>query len=207
MRTPAVTKPKPEIQLSNPVNNGRRAELHIVPSAPLYDDNGDATAAARGDRDAFERLYRAHMPKVFSVVVRMTGNRETAEELVQDIFVRAWNKLPSFRGESAVSTWLFRLAVNVVLSHRKTQNIRNSRFNDDPLATESAVQHSAPEGARLDLENAIAALPQGARHVFVLHDVEGHKHEEIANLLGISSGGSKAQLHRARMLLREALNR
>ena len=167
----------------------------------------DVTLAANGDRRAFERLYRANVDRIYSVCLRMIGDRAAAEELTQDVFVRAWEKLSLFRGESAFSTWLHRLAVNVVLTARKTSGRRAAHVggDDDVLDTIAAPPH-AP-GDRMDLEAAIAGLPPGARRVFVLHDVEGYKHEEIAEFLGITTGGTKAQLHRARMLLREALQR
>jgi RNA polymerase sigma-70 factor, ECF subfamily len=172
-------------------------------------DAPDVALAAAGDRQAFERLYRCHVTRVFAVCARMVNDRVQAEELTQDVFVRAWEKLELFRGESMFGTWLHRLAVNVVLNARKSDGRSRSRFDDaedsiDVLPQPTSV--SAP-GSRLDLEVAIGMLPPGARRVFVLHDVEGFKHEEIAGMLGITSGGSKAQLHRARMLLREALNR
>jgi RNA polymerase sigma-70 factor (ECF subfamily) len=178
-------------------------------AGPALAVNGqtDVTLAASGDRRAFERLYGAHVSRVFSLCVRMTGSRPRAEELTQDVFVRAWEKLPSFRGECALSTWLHRMAVNVVLNARKSEGRDRDRMeeNSDPaLAARGSMPH---HGARLDLEAAIAMLPPGARRVFVLHDVEGYKHEEIAEMLGVTSGGSKAQLHRARLLLREALER
>ncbi|HEY9480181.1 MAG TPA: RNA polymerase sigma factor [Gemmatimonadaceae bacterium] len=168
--------------------------------------------AASGDRRAFERLYRAHVDRVFSICVRMSGSRTQGEELTQDVFVRAWEKLPLFRGESAFSTWLHRVAVNVVLSDRKVQSRESSRVSpaDSDESDFDSVLGSvaAPLVAeRMDLEAAIALLPPGARKVFVLHDVEGFTHEEIAQQMGVTSGGSKAQLHRARMLLREALQR
>jgi RNA polymerase sigma-70 factor (ECF subfamily) len=170
--------------------------------------------AAAGDRQAFEGIYREHVGRVYALCVRMAGDRGAAEELTQDVFVRAWEKLSLFRGESAFSTWLHRLAVNVVLHHRKTDGVRRSRFSseEDPdvavAADGSGIrQRSVGPGDRMDLEAAIAGLPPGARRVFVLHDVEGYKHEEIAGMLGITAGGSKAQLHRARLLLREALQR
>lgn len=169
----------------------------------------DAALAASGDRRAYERLYRAHVGKVYSLCARMCGSRERAEELTQDVFVRAWEKLPQFRGESQFSTWLHRLAVNVVLNARKSDGRHRARQGDDEgddMDAYVAPRQAAP-GIRMDLEAAIAGLPRGARTVFVMHDVEGYKHEEIAEHLGVTVGGSKAQLHRARMLLREALTR
>lgn len=137
----------------------------------------------------------------------MVSDRNEAEELTQDVFVRAWEKLSLYRGESAFSTWLHRLAVNLVLNHRKTMARRRGRELDDQEQIDGRAQYSVHPGMRMDLEQAIGTLPPGARQVFVLHDVEGYKHEEIADLLGVTAGGCKAQLHRARRLLREALNR
>jgi RNA polymerase sigma-70 factor (ECF subfamily) len=169
--------------------------------------SSDAALAAAGDRQAFERLYRANVDRVFSVCARMVNDRSLAEELTQDVFVRAWEKMELFRGESAFSTWLHRLAVNVVLNRRKTEGVRRTRFGGTDEDIDAAPQRPHVPGDRMDIESAIATLPPGARRVFVLHDVEGYKHEEIAGMLGITAGGSKAQLHRARLLLREALSR
>ena len=186
-----------------PVALDRSDRPPLAPPAPAT----DVARAAAGDRRAFERLYREHVDRVFSLCLRMTGDRAAAEELTQDVFVRAWEKLALFRGESAFSTWLHRLAVNVVLTARKTAGRRGAHDGgDDETIAGLAARPHAP-GDRMDLEGAIAGLPPGARRVFVLHDVEGYKHEEIADFLGITAGGSKAQLHRARMLLREALQR
>ncbi|HXY30267.1 MAG TPA: RNA polymerase sigma factor [Gemmatimonadaceae bacterium] len=184
-----------------------------MPTSIADDGAADIALAAAGDRRAFERVYRAHLNHVYAICVRMTANRVRAEELTQDVFVRVWEKLPLFRGESAFSTWLHRLAVNVVLNERKVEGRERSRTATvDEDEGESLEEMGGGERAplhaeKLDLEAAIAALPPGARRVFVLHDVEGYKHEEIAEMLGVTSGGSKAQLHRARMLLREALTR
>lgn len=167
----------------------------------------DAAAAARGDRVAFERLYRAHAQRVFTICLRMVSDRTKAEELTQDVFVRVWRKLPTFRGNSRVSTWLHRVAVNVVLTARKSDNAGKNRAVSDDEAIAGTPARGAFVGERLDLNAAIAGLPRGARQVFVLHDVEGFTHEEIGEQLGISAGGSKAQLHRARLLLRHALSR
>jgi len=172
----------------------------------------DVALAASGDRRAFERLYRAHADRVFSICARMSGSRTRGEELTQDVFVRVWEKLPSFRGESAFSTWLHRVAVNVALNDRKVQGRERARTveqDDDEHDAGSTIGSvpAAPVAERLDLESAIALLPPGARKVFVLHDVEGFTHEEIAQEMGVTPGGTKSQLHRARMLLREALLR
>lgn len=179
-------------------------------SAPA-DSSDDATLAANGDRRAFERLYRANVDRIFSVCVRMVGDRAKAEELTQDAFVRAWEKLGTFRGDSQFSTWLHRLAVNVVLNDRETEGRRRDRHDDavEDLDTISYgdVRPLPVPGLSLDLEQAIAALPPGAKKVFVLHDIEGYTHEEIAESLGVTAGGCKAQLHRARMILRRMLSR
>jgi RNA polymerase sigma-70 factor (ECF subfamily) len=181
------------------------------PSTTLsaYSADPDVGLAATGDRRAFERLYRLHVNRVFSLCARMVNDHTRAEELTQDVFVRAWEKLYLFRGESAFGTWLHRLTVNVVLNDRKTEGRQRSRFEDDEEGSGVDLLPSRPAspGDRMDLEMAINKLPKGAKRVFTLHDVEGYKHEEIAEMLGVTTGATKAQLHRARMLLREALNR
>ena len=165
--------------------------------------------AAAGDRRAFERLYRLHVNRVFTLCSRMVNDRTRAEELTQDVFVRAWEKLELFRGEAAFGTWLHRMAVNVVLNARQSDGRQRSRFEDDDDGDGIDTLPARPlaPGDRMDLEAAIARLPKGARRVFTLFDVEGYKHEEIAEMLGVTTGATKAQLHRARLLLREALNR
>jgi RNA polymerase sigma-70 factor (ECF subfamily) len=164
----------------------------------------DAALAARGDARAFERLYRAHVSRVLGLARRMEGPGP-AEELTQDIFVRAWQKLGTFRGQAAFSTWLHRLAINVILERRRTLATRHARFVDDPATADGIGVDAAPPDFSMDFERAIQRLPPGAREVFVLHDVEGHTHREIAAMLDISPGTSKTQLHRARMLLRRHL--
>jgi len=162
--------------------------------------------AASGEVDAFEELYRENAGRVYLLCLRMCGDQSLAEELAQEAFIRAWQKLGSFRGDSAFSTWLHRVTVNVVLGDRRSTARREARIKpagDDVLVDLSASVPSP--GEALDLERSIAALPGGARAVFVLHDVEGYRHKEIARLIGVAEGTSKAQLHRARKLLRKAL--
>jgi RNA polymerase sigma-70 factor (ECF subfamily) len=190
------------------------AAVAIIEASSNHLSNGDSDVAraAAGDRGAFERLYRQHVNRVFSLCVRMVADRGRAEELTQDVFVRAWEKLKLFRGESSFATWLHRLTVNVVLNARKSDGRQKTRFeeNDEEVGMDAhagVVGMPLAPGDLLDLEAAITKLPPGARRVFVLHDVEGYKHEEIAEMLGVTSGATKAQLHRARLLLREALNR
>ena len=166
--------------------------------------------AQRGDGEAFGDLYRAHVSRVHALCLRLAGDNEAAGELTQDVFVRAWEALPSFRGESAFGSWLHRIAMNVFLGKRRATGRRERRVfsTEEPALLErSAGGERGGSGTRLDLEQAIAALPPGARTVFVLHDVEGYQHGEIAKMTGIAEGTSKAQLFRARRLLREALAR
>jgi RNA polymerase sigma-70 factor (ECF subfamily) len=169
-------------------------------------ERADVALAQAGDAQAFERLYRTHVTRIHSLVRRMVGGETDTDELVQDAFVRAWQRLGSFRGEAAFGTWLHRLTVNLVLNWVKGAGRGRKLFDDD-----AALEFTAARGARpdlaMDLEDALGRLPKGARQIFVLHDVEGFRHEEIAGLLGITSGTSKAQLHRARMLMRGHLER
>ena len=166
------------------------------------------TDARNGDDLAFERLYRQHVGRIYALALRLSGDAADAESLTQDVFVRVWERLASFRGESAFATWLHRLAVNVILSDRRSAWRRGRRVTATGDLIELEVAAPAPPpGMRLDLDDAIAALPPGARTVFVLHDVEGYEHAEIAALSGIAVGTSKAQLFRARRLLRTALDR
>ena len=169
-------------------------------------DAVDATLAASGDAHAFERLYRGHLARISSLARRMLGD-EDADDVIQDVFVRAWQKLATFRGEAAFSTWLHRLAVNVILARRSELATRRHRYHDDDAPLELvAARRGGPEDA-MDFEEALTRLPDGARQVFVLHDVEGYRHEEIAEMLGCVVGTSKSQLHRARMALRRHLDR
>ena len=164
--------------------------------------------AQQGDQVAFQALYREHVGRVHALCLRLTGDLGQAEELTQDAFVRAWERLASFRGESAFSSWLYRLTVNVVFLSRRGERRRALRVvtAEDPAALERPARDT-PAGLEIDLERAVARLPPGAREVFVLHDVEGCRHDEIAELCGIAVGTSKAQLFRARRLLREMLER
>ena len=171
------------------------------PSRPVPADAVDVALAQSGDQQAFERLYRAHVGRVYGLALRMAG-AGPAEELTQDVFVRAWEKLSSFRGEAAFATWLHRLAVNLLLSERSRRGRERLRLGEDETVMDrQRARRETPEVA-MDLDTAIGRLPDGARQIFVLHDVEGYKHEEIGEMLGIAVGTSKAQLHRARMLLR-----
>ncbi len=160
--------------------------------------------AAAGDVRAFEQLYQAHLPRVHSLVRRMAGGRD-CDELTQDVFVRVWQKLATFRGDSAFTTWLHRLTVNVVIERFRSETTRRQRFRDADDTFERIAAPARSGDLSMDFETAMLKLPDGAREIFVLHDVEGYKHTEIAALLEISPGTSKAQLHRARMMLRKHL--
>jgi len=169
-------------------------------------DENLAVRAAGGDMAAFETLYRRHVRRVNALCLRMTRSPHVAEELVQEVFVRAWRSLRSFRGDSAFSSWLYRVSVNVVMSHFRSRG-RIERHEQE-VAEPERLELSSPTvepGTGVDLERAVGGLPEGARAVFLLHDVHGLKHEEIAAAMEIAVGTSKAQLHRARALLREAL--
>ena len=164
--------------------------------------------ARTGDQLAFEKLYRSHCDRIYGLCWRMCGgDRALAEDMVQEAFVRAWNKLELFRGESKFGTWLHRLTVNVVLSDRRIRVKRLQReqeFSDD-IERVQVGDRDVFAGLRKDLEAAIAGLPERARSVLVLYDIEGYQHKEIAEMTGMAVGSSKAQLHRARKLVQEAL--
>ncbi|HEY6193422.1 MAG TPA: RNA polymerase sigma factor [Candidatus Eisenbacteria bacterium] len=161
----------------------------------------DVALAVRGDAQAFGRLYEENVGRVHALARRMVGY-EHARELTQDVFVRAWQKLHTFRGDARFSTWLHRLAVNLILSRRAAFATERARFLGDDEVLDRIESRPAGREHAIDFEGAIGRLPEGARMIFVLHDVEGYRHEEIAALLGVTTGTTKAQLHRARMLLR-----
>ncbi|SFS07607.1 RNA polymerase sigma-70 factor, ECF subfamily [Dyella sp. OK004] len=169
------------------------------------DDADDVRAAAAGDRSAFQRLYRQHVDRVYGAVYRLAGyDHARAEDLTQDAFVRAWQKLEGFRHESSFGTWLYRLAVNLALMDIRSRGSDPvSMMDEDSLPEHGETPFCAAE--REELERAIGRLPPRARAVLVLHDIEGWRHEDIGVELGMAVGSSKAQLHRARGLLRKVL--
>ena len=183
-----------------------------TPSDVRSSKESAVSRAQHGDVDAFGELYREHAGRVFALCVRMSGDRIRARELMQDVFVRAWEGLRSFRGDASFGSWLHRLAVNVVLTSVRAERRREARVSLVEDLADAESDHAAirrvpatDPGSAIDLERAIAALPPGARSAFVLHDVEGFSHGEIAELMGLAEGTIRAQLHRARKLLMEAL--
>lgn len=184
---------------------------HVIPTQP-DDESALIERARRGDVDAFESIYRLHSGRVYALCLRMTADAAQARELAQDVFVRVWEKLGSYRGDAALSSWLHRIAVNVVLMTRRGDRRREQRITsaEDLSGNGTPVDGDVdpPDVEQeIDLERAIAALPPGARRVFVLHDIEGYRHDEIARMTGNAEGTLRAQLHRARRLLMEALSR
>ncbi len=165
----------------------------------------------RGDASAFEELYRQHAARLYNLAYRMLGNAADAEDLLQEIFLLAHRKLGSFRGQSALGTWLYRLATNQCLDHLRSKAVRTAQVTaslDVAPPYGRRFEPAAPAGpsiTSLDLERAIAQLPEGCRAAFVLHDVEGLEHQEVADVLGIAEGTSKSQVHKARRRLRQAL--
>ena len=166
----------------------------------------------QGELGAFEELYHAHSGRLFSLAVRMLGNPADAEDLLQEIFLAAHRKLDSFRGEAALGTWLYRLAMNQILDHVRSRAARTGQLTDgldDASLLADAGGHRLADSAidRIDLERALAELPEGCRAAFVLHDVEGLEHREVSEVLGIAEGTSKSQVHKARLRLRGLLRR
>jgi len=169
--------------------------------------------AQQGDEAAFEALFSAHKRRVYSLCLRMTGDTAEAEDLTQEAFLQLFRKISTFRGESAFTTWLHRLVVNVVLMHLRKKGLQQISLDEVDSSQEEPVKRDYGDDDRrligsidrLSLDRAIAALPHGYRTVFVLHDVEGYEHNEIAQIMNCSTGNSKSQLHKARLKLREHL--
>ena len=184
-------------------------KTHAAPQAP-QSDYQLARRIADGDMQAFEELYQLYYRRVYNLCWRMTNNVAEAEDLSQEIFIHVYRKVGSFRGESAMMTWLHRVSVNKVLMHFRKSSVRLERTTKDDLFPEPKVKSAATssqllEVDRLALDSAIAQLPPGYRTVLILHDVEGYEHSEIAKMCGNSVGTSKSQLHKARMKLRKLL--
>jgi len=183
-----------------PAGGSRAAELELV------------ERCRSGELGAFEELYRAHSGRLYSLAVRMLGNPADAEDLLQEIFLSAHRKLDSYRGEAALGTWLYRLAMNQILDHVRSRAARSGQLTDgldDASLIADATGHRLADRAidRIDLERAMLELPEGCRAAFVLHDVEGLEHREVSEVLGIAEGTSKSQVHKARLRLRGLLRR
>jgi len=180
--------------------------MAILSESGITDEADWIARAQRADSGAFEKLYRMHVDKVYGICLRMTGNVAEAEDCAQDAFIQAWNKLDKFRGDSAFATWLHRIAVNSVLGRMRKSKREQDRIQLAGQEVQSPAS-VADSGELRDLSEAVDRLPEGARHVFVLYAVYGYSHEEASNMLGIAPGTSKAQLHRARRLLTQQLNK
>ena len=188
--------------------------LQIPIAAPLIDpaapDLELCQLAAEGSLEAFELVYQRYHRRTYSLCLRMTNSQTEAEDLTQEVFIQLFRKIGSFRGDSAFSTWLHRLTINQVLMHFRRRSVKNEKTSETGDMPEQTVSGTAnpnkmPVIDRIALKNAIGELPNGYRNVFVLHDVEGFEHEEVARMLGISVGTSKSQLHKARLKLRGLL--
>jgi RNA polymerase sigma-70 factor (ECF subfamily) len=171
-----------------------------------------AQAASKGDMFAFEEIYQRHHRRVYSICLRMLQNASEAEDLTQDVFIQLYRKIGSFRGDSAFTTWLHRLTVNQVLMHFRKRVVKFEKTTEEGETPIQIVNGTANPGKmpivdKIALENAIEQLPDGYKNVFVLHDVEGYEHEEVARILGCSVGTSKSQLHKARLKLRKLLQK
>jgi RNA polymerase sigma-70 factor (ECF subfamily) len=199
MKPGTSRQPSPSAATSKGAGDARSADLDL------------ARRCADGDPSAFEELYRTHAARLYSLALRMTGSSQDAEDLLQEVFLHAHRKLSGFRGDSTLGTWLYRLAVNQCLDFLRGRQARMARatdsYDDEGAAEPQAPAPVVPEAiSRVDLERAIARLPDGCRAAFVLHDVEGFAHHEVAEMLGVSEGTSKSQVHKARSRLRTMLS-
>lgn len=209
MAGPALGNAASGIPLTFGIGTAKQAEERVTGTQrqpSVWDEDALVRRAQAGESEAFERIYEIYVRRMYALSLRMVSDHRTAEELTQDIFVRAWETMGSFRFESAFGTWLHRLGTNVVLAH-----FRSMRRHQDKVAAgvdlesfESGLLQAMPE-TRMDLEKAIALLPPGAKEVLILHDIEGYRYREIAEMTEIAEGTVKSQLNRARRLVREAL--
>jgi RNA polymerase sigma-70 factor, ECF subfamily len=199
---------------SNGENIQLENELQLVSDSTTqefseYDDFSLAKMASEGNLESFETIYRRHYRRVYNLCLRMLNDVSEAEDLTQEVFIQLYRKIKSFRGDSAFSTWLYRLTVNQVLMHFRKKQVKNEKTTEDgEMPPQIINQESTSNVNQIDkiaIEKAIKQLPRGYRTVFVLHDIEGFEHEEIAKMLGLSVGTSKSQLHKARLKLRNLL--
>lgn len=189
------------------VNAPTSVSVVVDPNAP---DIELCKLAADGSLAAFEIIYQRYHRRTYSLALRMTQSQTEAEDLTQEVFIQLFRKIGSFRGDSAFSTWLHRMTVNQVLMHFRKRSVKNEKTSEDGEIPEQAVPGSINPSKmqvidKIALKNAIAELPSGYKKVFVLHDIEGFEHEEVARMMGISVGTSKSQLHKARLKLRTLL--
>ncbi|HKO42380.1 MAG TPA: RNA polymerase sigma factor [Pyrinomonadaceae bacterium] len=195
-----------------PLWSAKKSAIQSEAEAAPLSDHALAIAAASGDMGAFEQLYARHNRRVYSLCLRMTQNGAEAEDLAQEAFIQLFRKIGSFRGESAFTTWLHRLTVNQVLMHFRKRSVkleRTTEEGDTPVQIVRGTENpnKMPVLDRISLDSALKQLPPGYRSVFVLHDIEGHDHQEIAKILRVAVGTSKSQLHKARMKLRRLLKK
>lgn len=204
------------MEANNAINNLlllARTDGHVTAAETEPNNTSDyglAQQAATGDMGAFELLYQRHGRRVYSLCLRMTGNVSEAEDLAQEVFIQLFRKVGSFRGDSAFTTWLHRLTVNQVLMHFRKRSVKLEQTTDEGDTPVQVVRGTEnpnlmPVVDRIAIDKAITQLPPGYRTVFIMHDIEGHEHEEISRMLGCSVGTSKSQLHKARMKLRDLL--
>jgi len=203
----------PIIQKGNGLSKAKSpAEVKKMVSTVTATDFELTQAASSGDMGAFEEIYQRHHRRVYSICLRMLQNAYEAEDLTQDVFIQLYRKVGSFRGDSAFTTWLHRMTVNQVLMHFRKRNVKYEKTTEEGDTPDQVVAGTAdpdkmPIVDKIALESAIDQLPMGYKNVFVLHDVEGFEHEEVARILGCSVGTSKSQLHKARLKLRKLLKK
>lgn len=203
----------PVIQKGNALSTAKSpAEVKKMVSTVTATDFELTQAASTGDMGAFEEIYQRHHRRVYSICLRMLQNAYEAEDLTQDVFIQLYRKVGSFRGDSAFTTWLHRMTVNQVLMHFRKRNVKYEKTTEEGDTPDQVVAGTAdpdkmPIVDKIALESAIDQLPTGYKNVFVLHDVEGFEHEEVARILGCSVGTSKSQLHKARLKLRKLLKK
>lgn len=212
MTTDTLNYPILHANAADAAGDGKEASAERIENIGSAKDYDLTQAAARGDMAAFEELYQRHHRRVYSICLRMLQNTYEAEDLTQDVFIQLYRKVGSFRGDSAFTTWLHRLTVNQVLMHFRKRNVKFEKTTEEGETPEQVVAGTGnpfkmPIVDKIALENAIDQLPPGYKNVFVLHDVEGFEHEEVARILGCSVGTSKSQLHKARLKLRKLLKK
>ena len=212
MTTTTETLNYPVFQATTEKSEDSAVEFERIEDVSSANDFTLAQSAAKGDMVAFEELYQRHHRRVYSICLRMLQNASEAEDLTQDVFIQLYRKIGSFRGDSAFTTWLHRMTVNQVLMHFRKRTVKFEKTTEEGETPIQIVSGTAnplkmPVVDKIAIEHAIEQLPNGYRNVFVLHDVEGYEHEEVARILGCSVGTSKSQLHKARLKLRKLLGK